>query len=364
VVGRLVLTVFSSPRLLGFAMFFARVLRNAGVAQLLARLPGKVGAPFAMLASTAPWRAEDAARSVVAKAANGPPISSRGAHGAHGAHAAQAAHGAHVAHAGRVQGQEQSSKTPAALFEGCVMRELYAHVHTASRNVLRRNKYEIVSAPAQGCCGALHAHAGDLQKARELARKNIAAFANSGAARIAVNAAGCGAMLREYPQLLADDNDWLPRAQEFSARVSDITELLEARGPAPGAPLHLTVAYDAPCHLQHAQRVVSAPLAVLSAIPGLRVLQSPDNDKCCGAAGIYNLLEPDTSMAVLAPKLDELMQSDAQVVVTGNPGCMMQIGAGLIHCRSRIRTAHPIELLNHSYQNPPPPIPTNPERPH
>jgi glycolate oxidase iron-sulfur subunit len=237
-----------------------------------------------------------------------------------------------------------------ALFEGCIMRELFDHVHRSSRNVLALNGYELVDAAGQGCCGALHAHSGDMDRARSLARANIAAFERIPAEHVAVNAAGCGAMLKEYAALLADDADWSGRARSFSSRVADITELLEARGPLPGAPLNVTVAYDAPCHLQHAQRITSAPLALFRAIPGVTLLQSPDSDKCCGAAGIYNLIEPATSNAVLKPKLDELLESGAQVVSTGNPGCMMQIGAGLLRMRSYVQVAHPVELLDMSYR--------------
>jgi glycolate oxidase iron-sulfur subunit len=189
-----------------------------------------------------------------------------------------------------------------------------------------------------------------LHWARSLARANIAAFERIPASLIAVNAAGCGAMLKEYAALLADDPEWSGRARSFSSRVADITELLEASGPLPGAPLNVTVAYDAPCHLQHAQRITSAPLALFRAIPGVTVLQSPDSDKCCGAAGIYNLIEPATSNAVLKPKLDELLESGAQVVSTGNPGCMMQIGAGLLRMRSNVQVAHPVELLDMAYR--------------
>ncbi len=202
---------------------------------------------------------------------------------------------------------------------------------------------------ASGCCGALHAHAGDAGTARRLARVNIAAFERSGAEWIAVNSAGCGSLMKDYGRLLRDDPQWRDRAAAFARRVRDVSELLEAAGPKRGAALGGRVAYDAPCHLQHAQRVVSAPLAVLAAIPGVEFVALTDADRCCGSAGIYNLVEPDVSDRVLAPKLADIEATGAPVVVTGNPGCLMQIGAGLARSGSVARTLHPVELLDASY---------------
>jgi glycolate oxidase iron-sulfur subunit len=205
------------------------------------------------------------------------------------------------------------------------------------------------AAPGQRCCGALHAHAGDLEAARRLARANIAAFERSGAEAIAVNAAGCGAMMKDYGHLLQGDPAWAERAAAVAARVRDVTELLAAAGPVPGGPLPLTVTYDSPCHLQHAQRVVTPPLAVLGAIPELRLVPLADADMCCGAAGIYNLIEPETSDAVLNPKLANIERTGAAWVATGNPGCLMQIGAGLRRARIAARAVHPVDLLDASY---------------
>jgi glycolate oxidase iron-sulfur subunit len=214
-------------------------------------------------------------------------------------------------------------------------------------------------APGQRCCGALHAHGGDLDGARRLARHNIAAFEGAGADFIAVNAAGCGAMMKEYGALLSDDPAWAERARAISVRVRDVSELLAAAGPAPGAPISARVTYDAPCHLLHAQRVVSPPLAVLDAVRGLVVVPLVDADQCCGAAGIYNLIEPETSGAVLARKIDRVRDAigaatpaGADVpayVATGNPGCLMQIGAGVRSAGIAARVVHPVELLDASY---------------
>jgi len=155
--------------------------------------------------------------------------------------------------------------------------------------------------------------------------------------------------MKEYGHLLGDDPAWRQRAEGVASRVRDVSELLATRGPRAGGPLSLSVAYDAPCHLQHAQRVTAPPLAVLAAIPGLRIHPLSDSDQCCGSAGIYNLVEPDTSERVLAAKLDAIAASGADLVVTGNPGCLMQIGAGVRTRGMAARSVHPVDLLDASY---------------
>jgi glycolate oxidase iron-sulfur subunit len=182
-----------------------------------------------------------------------------------------------------------------------------------------------------------------------LARTNIAAFERSGAKFVVVNAAGCGAIMKEYGHLLHDDPEWHERAAAVASRVRDVSELLADAGPRPGGALPVRVTYDAPCHLQHAQRVTQAPLSVLAAIPGLELVPLHDSDQCCGSAGIYNLIEPDTSDAVLAPKLQNILATRASWVTTGNPGCLMQIGAGLIRADINARSIHPVDLLDASY---------------
>jgi glycolate oxidase iron-sulfur subunit len=232
-----------------------------------------------------------------------------------------------------------------ALFRGCVMNELFDHVHGATKRTLEANGYTVVEVAAQGCCGALHEHAGDTPNAVALARRNVAAFAKS-ADFIVVNSAGCGALLKDYGHLLQED-----AGREFAVRVRDVSELLADQGPRPGAALPITVAYDGPCHLQHAQRVHAAPLAVLAAIPELRIQQLPGSDRCCGSAGIYSMLEPSMSRAVLEAKIQVIAGALPRplFVTTGNPGCLMQIGAGLAAARLPIRAVHPVELLDWSY---------------
>jgi glycolate oxidase iron-sulfur subunit len=211
------------------------------------------------------------------------------------------------------------------------------------------NGYDLRDAPGQRCCGALHAHAGDDETARTLARANIAAFERTGADYICANAAGCGAMMKEYGHLLATDPEWADRAARLSAKVRDVSELLAAAGPKRGGAVRERVAYDAPCHLLHAQRIADPPLAVLRAIPELALVPLNESEMCCGSAGIYNLVEPEVSDAVLERKLSNVAASAPALVATGNPGCMMQIGAGLLRAGSPTRVVHPVELLDRSY---------------
>ena len=234
--------------------------------------------------------------------------------------------------------RQEPLPTPSAvlLFRGCVMDGLFSHVHDATIRTLAVNGYATEEVPAQVCCGALHAHAGLADDARALARANIAAFGD-GDAPIAVNSAGCGAQLKAYGDAA------------FVSRVRDVTELLAAAGPVAGAAIGGRVAYDPPCHLLHAQRVADPPLRVLAAVPELEVLTLPDAAQCCGGAGMYTLVEPALSRAVLAPKLEALRAAAPDAVATGNPGCVMQIGAGLRAAGLSIPAVHPVELLDASY---------------
>ncbi len=240
----------------------------------------------------------------------------------------------------------QASRGTVALFRGCVMNELFDHVHGATRRTLEANGYRVVEVTGQECCGALHEHAGKTADAVDLARRNVAAFAES-ADFIVVNSAGCGALLKDYGHLLDAES-----GQAFAARVRDVSELLADQGPRRGGSLPISVAYDAPCHLQHAQKVHAAPLAVLGAIPDLRVQQLAGSDRCCGSAGIYSMLEPSMSRAVLDAKIQIIANAlpRPMFVTTGNPGCLMQIGAGLTAARLPIRAIHPVELLDWSYE--------------
>lgn len=233
----------------------------------------------------------------------------------------------------------------AIVFRGCIMEGLFGHVHAATERVLRANGYRILEAPGQGCCGALHAHAGQHDAAVALARNNVEAFAHTPNATIAINSAGCGAMLKEYGRLLDDD----PAATALTDRIRDVSELLSATGPVEGGPLDIRVAYDPPCHLLHAQRIADPPRVVLDAIPGLEHVAHTEADLCCGSAGSYSLTQRRLSRAILRRKTAAIIDARPDVVATGNPGCAMQIGAGLLAAGVYIPVMHPVELLDLSY---------------
>lgn len=307
-IARLILFVFARRALLRLAMLGGRVARGTRLSWLLSRLPGRLGFAMSMLESTRPA------------------VKRR-----------------------RYDPKGDGSRGTASLLTGCVMEGLFAATNDATERTLATNDYAVVPTEGQRCCGALHAHAGDDVAARELARANIAAFERSNPDAIAVNAAGCGAMMKEYGQLLAADPEWHERAARIAARVRDVSELLAAAGPRPGGALAMTVTYDAPCHLMHAQRVVTPPLEVLAAVPGLELVPLEGSEHCCGSAGIYNLIEPEVSDRVLAPKLANIAATHVPLVATGNPGCLMQIGAGLHQARMRCRVVHPVDLLDASY---------------
>lgn len=232
----------------------------------------------------------------------------------------------------------------ALLFTGCVMDGLFSHVHAATVRTLGVNGLATGTPAGQVCCGALHAHAGLTDAARDLARRNIEAF-GTGTEPIVVNSAGCGALLKDYGHLLPDD----PAAARFAARVRDVSELLAEAGPVPGGRIEQRVAYDPPCHLLHAQRVADAPLRVLKSIPGLQLMPVPDAEKCCGSAGLYSVVEPGLSRSVLAAKVARLSEAGIELVLTGNPGCVMQIGAGLAGTERPLPVRHPVELLDRAY---------------
>jgi glycolate oxidase iron-sulfur subunit len=234
------------------------------------------------------------------------------------------------------------------------MEGLFSHVNRATERVLEHNGCEILGVDSQMCCGALHAHSGEIETARQLARRNIEAFLDSGCDRIIVNSAGCGAAMKEYATLLEGDPDFSERASQFSSRVRDVSEFLAEIGFKQSAGLvKRSVAYDAPCHLMHAQRVTAPPLELLKSIPGVDLIPLPGYDSCCGGAGIYNLQHAELSADILAAKIAAIRTSGADVVATGNPGCIMQIGAGLLLEGVTVDVLHPIELLDASIGNEP-----------
>ena len=307
-VARAILYVFARRSLMRLAMLGGRIARALRLSRLFARLPGRLGFAMAMLESTRGTLKRDT----------------------------------YLASGDGTRGS-------ATLLTGCVMDGLFTETNRATQRCLIVNGYDVSPTEGQRCCGALHAHAGDDNTARTLARANIAAFERSGAEWIVVNAAGCGAMMKEYGHLLSRDRAWHARAEAVAARVRDVSELLAEAGPLPGGEVKQTVTYDAPCHLLHAQRLATPPLRMLAAVPGLELIPLEGSEHCCGSAGIYNLVEPDVSDRVLEPKLANIADTRAAWVATGNPGCLMQIGAGLHRARTPARTIHPVDLLDASY---------------
>lgn len=321
-VPRLLLVVFGSPALRRAFFLVGRAMRATGLARLLARLPRSDGLleslrlGLGMLGASASWA------------------------------------GLTRVHGGSTppEGGSPEPKGRVAVLTGCVQEGLYDRVNRATVRVLEANGFEVVTATGQSCCGALHAHGGALARARELARANIAAFAQVHVDAVVVNAAGCGASMKEYGELLADDGDWSERADRFSDKVRDVSELLAEVGPRRGGEMSCSVAVDHPCHLLHAQRIERAPLDVLGAIPGLEVRVISGAAECCGGAGIYGITHPRLGGAIGADKVAAIRDAKADAIATPNPGCMMQIGAGLLAEGSPEGVVHPVELLDESYR--------------
>jgi glycolate oxidase iron-sulfur subunit len=250
-------------------------------------------------------------------------------------------------------------RTPAAgekrmtvgLLTGCVQRLVFPRVNAATINVLRAEGCDVVAPRGQGCCGALALHAGRLDDARAFARSTIAAFDDAGVDAVAVNAAGCGSSMKEYGQLLAGDPEWNTRARAFASRVRDVTELVAGLDPprAVRHPLTLRVAYQDACHLAHAQGIREPPRALLRSIPGIELLTLSEPDICCGSAGIYNLVEPDTAEQLGDRKARIIDAVRPDVVATANPGCTLQLRAAAARVAPhRWRILHPIEILDAS----------------
>ncbi len=238
-----------------------------------------------------------------------------------------------------------------AFFAGCVMSTVFADTDRATVRLLRRSGCGVTVPRGQTCCGALHAHAGEGEAARELARANITAFAYSRADLVLVNAAGCGAHLKGYDAVLRDDSVWRDAATAFVTRVRDVSEFLaENLSPEPRAMPGLRVAYQDACHLAHGQRVRAQPRALIRRIPGVTLVELADGERCCGSAGIYNLTHPAIANELAAQKVAAIERSRADVVVSANPGCLLQISAQLARSGSRVRAMHIMDLLDEGYE--------------
>jgi glycolate oxidase iron-sulfur subunit len=330
--------VWPRPRRLRLAFKLARLFRDCGVPRLLRAsgvsrlLPARAALALALLEASA-----SAPLGLEGRVAGGESSDRAGGLDTPSADGAVA---------------PTTSTEKALLFTGCVMEGLFARVNRATGRVLAANGCAASAPGGQVCCGALHAHAGDLEGARRLALQNIDAFGDDTEAPVVTNAGGCGAMLASYDKLFAEGDEYAERARRFAARVRDVSQQLEAAPLREGAPLgdSEAVTYDASCHLIHGQRAFAAPLKLLAAIPRLRFVPLEGSDVCCGGAGVYNLLEEEMAARVLGEKLARIGDTGARVLATGNPGCHMQIGAGARLAGSDLRVCHPVELLDASYR--------------
>ncbi|HEY2987100.1 MAG TPA: heterodisulfide reductase-related iron-sulfur binding cluster [Candidatus Binatia bacterium] len=236
------------------------------------------------------------------------------------------------------------------MLSGCVMSVLFTEINEATLAVLRRNGCDVVLPKRQVCCGALNVHNGETTAARKMARHNIDAFLAADPDAVIVNAAGCGAAMKEYDHLLRDDPAYAEKAQRFSRLVKDASEFLVELGPmTPRRPIDLTVTYQDPCHLAHGQKVRSQPRALLQAIPGLKFVEMNGSDRCCGSAGIYNVTHPEMSQELLREKMAAIAQSGAEAVVAPNPGCMLQLRYGAKRYGPPITVFHLMDLLERAY---------------
>ena len=343
--------VWLHPRRLKLAFTSARLFRDAGLARLLlkSRIPRLIS-PRAELAlallessSTAP-RVQSRVEEV--KGRRAPAASER----------RQPPESAQRSTLDGESAPQASRSRATLLFKGCVMEGLFERVNRATRRVLEAQGCATSAPLSQVCCGALHAHAGDLEGARSLARLNIEAFDDLTEASIITNAGGCGAMLASYGHLLSGDERYAARAETFSRRVLDVSQQLQRTGIRPvdysgeASTVDCPVTYDASCHLLHGQRANEEPLEMLREAVGPKLVPLEGSDVCCGGAGVYNLLELELSARVLDEKLKHIAETGAEVLATGNPGCHMQIGAGALLAGERLMVCHPVELLDDAYR--------------
>ncbi|MGH3305729.1 MAG: (Fe-S)-binding protein [Streptosporangiaceae bacterium] len=235
------------------------------------------------------------------------------------------------------------------MLTGCVQQVFFPGVNAATASVLAAEGCDVIVPPRQGCCGALSLHGGRRAEAADFARRTIETFEQAGVDAIVVNAAGCGSAMKEYEQLFAVDDDWRRRAAAFSARVQDFTEFLAQLGPvAERAELPLTIAYHDACHLAHAQRVTAQPRSLLRGIPGVSLTEIPDAGTCCGSAGIYNLVQPAAAAELGARKAVSVRATGADLVVSANPGCSLQLAQALAATGQPLPVAHIAEVINAS----------------
>jgi glycolate oxidase iron-sulfur subunit len=250
---------------------------------------------------------------------------------------------------------EGARRIRVGLLTGCIQQVAFGPHNRATARVLARNGAEVIAPRAQTCCGALHAHSGEHETALALARRTIEVFEAAGVEHVIVNTSGCGAHMKAYGALLADDPAWRGRAARFAASVRDVSEFLAAqplRGPL--REVRRTVTYHDPCHVAHGQKIRAQPRTLLAQVPGLRVVELAEADWCCGSAGTYNLTQPEMAGRLLERKIRHVQATGASAVVTANPGCIIQIAQGLRAKGSPVEVLHIVELLDEAYQGPSP----------
>jgi glycolate oxidase iron-sulfur subunit len=239
------------------------------------------------------------------------------------------------------------------LLTGCIQQVAFGPQNRATARVLARNGAEVVAPRGQACCGALHAHSGEHALAQELARRTIQVFESAGVDHVIVNTSGCGAHMKSYGALLADDPGWRDRAGRFASRVRDIAEFLAMeplRGPLRA--VSRVVTYHDPCHVVHGQKIRSQPRALLAQVPGLELVELPEADWCCGSAGTYNLVQPEMAQRLQRRKVAHIRETGADTVVTANPGCIIQITQGLRAEGAHVEVLHLVDVLDRAYGGP------------
>ena len=246
---------------------------------------------------------------------------------------------------------EQQGKV--LFFTGCIQEAFLAPVNQATLRVLQRNGYEVVTPQSQTCCGAAHLHLGDLDEARQLARQNLDAFMADaeGVDAIICNAGGCGATLKEYAHLLTDDAEYAPQARAFADLVQDVSQFLAGHmRVAPQGEVRARATYSDSCHLRHGQKVIQQPRDLLRSVPGLEYVELKNPELCCGSAGVYNIAQVDTANAILDAKMADIAATGADLIITSNTGCQMQLIAGARRAGLDARVVHVVEVLEESYR--------------
>ena len=257
-------------------------------------------------------------------------------------------------HVSKITPAQGTQRRRVGLLLGCVQREFFPQVNAATARVLAAEGCEVVAPRDQPCCGALMVHSGEEEGALSLARKTIDVFERANVDTIVTNAAGCGSNVKEYGHLLRDDPNYADRAKTFAARCKDITEVLTELPPrAARNPLRLRVAFHDSCHLQHAQGVRTQPRQLLSDIPGIELAEIPESAICCGSAGIYNLVQPDAADALGDRKAQLITPLNAEVVATGNPGCLLQLQSAMARLGRKTPVVHTIQVIDASIRGKP-----------